>query len=103
MTDNTLAISAIMGLSTVELIKLWQSAAPSLEEMRTADQSDIYYNQRILDANYLGLGVAALIGGTSAILVRSWLPILMAMGSVAFVSWWHRQVLLSAQTIREGN
>lgn len=86
---------AVLGLSTVEIIKLWQSVAPSLEEVRNAEPDDIAIHQRMQDANYLGAGLAALIGGTTSVLLQSWLPIIMALGSVVLFSYWHLMVLRS--------
>lgn len=86
------ALFGVMGLTTVELVKLWQSVAPSLSDVRTAPEDDPSIAQRLLDADILGAGLALLIGGTTSILLRSWLPIFMALGSVLLISRWHHAV-----------
>lgn len=94
LQDTNPGLVAVMGLTTVEIVKLWQSVAPSLEDVRNAAPNDSAIGQRMLDANYLGVGLALLIGGTTSILLRSWLPVIMATGSVFLVSEWHHQVHL---------
>lgn len=87
-TEVGLIVGA-MSLTTVELVKLWQAAAPTLEQVRAADPDDPAIQQRLMDANYLGAGLAILIGGSTSFLIRSWIPIVIALGSVVLVSkWW---------------
>lgn len=93
--ETNVGLVAVMGLTTVEIIKLWQSVAPSLEEVRNASPEDSATAQRMLDANYLGAGLAILVGGTTSVLLKSWLPIIMSLGSVTLFSYWHRMVLNS--------
>lgn len=89
------AVIAVVGLSTVEIIKLWQSLAPSLAELRTAEPGNIGNRQRLMDADYMGAGLAVLVGGTCSLLLHSWLPIIVALGSVVMYSQWHHMVLNS--------
>lgn len=91
-----------MGLTTVELVKLWQSVAPSLEELRETPADSVAIATRLQDANYLGAGLAVLVGGTTSVLLKSWLPLLMALGSVTLFSYWHRMVYLGDHTVMEG-
>lgn len=99
--DANVGLVAVIGLTTVEIIKLWQSVAPTMEQVRSAPPGDAVIAQRMLDANYLGVALAAVIGGTTSILLQSWLPILMSVGSVSLFAEWHRQVLLSDNTVME--
>ncbi len=101
INDANPGLIAVMGLSTIELIKLWQSVAPSLEEVRAAQPGDEIIAQRMLDANWLGAGLAVLIGGTTSILLKSWLPVMLSVGSVALFSEWHRQVMFSTAITKE--
>ena len=94
--DANVGLVAVMGLTTVETVKLWQSLAPSLDELRCADPYSPKYMQRLLDANHLGAGLAILIGGTTSILLGDWLPIILALGSISLFAWWYRQVLYSS-------
>lgn len=87
-TEVGLIVGA-MSLTTVELVKLWQSAAPTLEQVRAADPEDVAIQQRLMDANYLGAGLAILIGGSMSFLIKSWIPLVISLGSVVLVSkWW---------------
>lgn len=95
MRDANVGLVAVMGLTTVETIKLWQSLAPSLEELRCASPNAARQQQRLMDANYLGAGLAILIGGTTSILLKDWLPIVISLASISLFAWWYRQVLYS--------
>jgi hypothetical protein len=101
IADANPGLVAVMGLTTVELVKLWQSVAPSLEDVRAAPADDVAIATRLQDANSLGAGLAIMIGGTTALLLKSWLPLLMALGSVALFSYWHRMVYLGDHTVME--
>lgn len=92
---------AVLGLTTVELVKLWQTTAPSLEDVRAAPPGDMAIQQRLMDANYLGAGLALLIGGTTSMLLKSWLPLIMALGSVVLVSQWHQMVYNSDNEVMQ--
>lgn len=95
MQQANVGLVAVMGLTTVETIKLWQSLAPSLEEVRKSNPYDPKNMQRLMDANYLGAGLAILIGGTTSILLKDWLPIVISLASISLFAWWYRQVLYS--------
>jgi hypothetical protein len=86
----------------MEVVKLWRDAAPSLEEMRSAPAGDPVIMQRILDANFMGAGLAVLVGGTVSYVTKSWVPVLLSLAVVAFMSYWYRQVLAADHTIMEG-
>lgn len=90
-----MGLVAVIGLTTVETIKLWQSLAPSLDEVRNAPPYDARLMQRMMDANYLGAGLALLVGGTTSILLKDWLPVIVSLSSVSLFAWWYRQVLNS--------
>lgn len=91
VSDRGLVLG-VLGLTTVQLIDQWQKNAPTLEEVRKAPKGDPAIQQRLMDANYLAAGMALLIGGTTAYLVKSWLPVIMAVGSVVLVSQWFQMV-----------
>lgn len=95
---NVHAVSTLMGLTTVSLINVWQSVAPTLQDVRDAPPGDPMIAQRMLDANYLGVSLAVFIGGTTSFLVKSWVPVIMAVGSVYIVSEWHSWILNSQST-----
>lgn len=101
MNDKAL-IAATLGFTTVEVVKLWRDASPTLEEVRSAPKADTAMQQRILDANYLGTGLAILIGGTVTYLTSNWIPLLLSLATVAFMSWWYRQVLVSDNDMMQG-
>ncbi len=101
--DSNPGMIAVLGLSSIEIIKLWQSVAPSLEEVRSAPADDIATAQRMMDANYLGTGLALLIGGTTSLLFKSWLPVIMSLGSVTMFAGWHRMVLNADNAPMKGN
>lgn len=92
-------IAATLGFTTLEVVKIWRDAAPSLEDVRRAPNGDIAIAQRILDANYLGAGLAIMIGGTVSYLSTSWIPLLLSLGTVAFMAFWYRMVLKSDHII----
>lgn len=100
LNGNALAVSGLMGLTTVELVKLWQSVAPTLEEVRDAESGDAVIAQHMLDANYLGVSLALFIGGTTGLLIKSWIPLVLAVGSVFIVSEWHSWIL-NSQSAKE--
>ena len=56
-------------------------------------------SQRLMDADYLGAGLAVMVGGTTSWLLHSWLPIIMSLGSVLLFSEWHRMVFNSDHTM----
>jgi hypothetical protein len=92
-------IAASLGYTTVEVVRLWRDAAPSLEEMRAAPAGDMVMWQRMLDANYLGAGISILIGGTVSYLTGSWIPILLSLATLSYVAFWYRMVLRSDHTM----
>lgn len=94
-------IAATLGFTTVEVVKMWRDAAPSLEEVRSAPPGDTAAAQRMLDANYLGAGLSLLIGGTVSFLTHSWIPLLLSLGTLAYMAWWYRMVLRSDHTVME--
>jgi hypothetical protein len=92
VSDDAGPLVAVMGLTTIQLINVWQSVAPTMKEVREAAPGDPAIAQRLMDADLLGAGLAVMIGGTTSLLIKSWLPILMALGSVTLFAYWHRQV-----------
>jgi len=88
-------IAATLGYTTVEVVKLWRDAAPSLEDMRAAGPGDAEMAQRVLDANFLGAGLAILLGGTVSYMSRSWVPLILSLGTLAYMAFWYRSVLSS--------
>lgn len=100
-TENAL-VAATLGFATIEVVKIWRDASPSLEEVRSAPIGDITMTQRIMDANYLGAGLAVLVGGTVSYLATSWIPLLLSLATVAFMSWWYRMVLTSDNEMMKG-
>ena len=100
-TEHAL-IAATLGFTTMEVVKLWRDAAPTLEEMRSAPMDDPVMRQRMLDANFLGAGLAMIMGGSVSWLMGSWIPILLTLGLVAFMAFWYRQVLAADETVMEG-
>lgn len=101
MNDKAL-IAATLGFTTVEVVKLWRDASPSLEEVRAAPIGDVTMQQRLMDANYLGAGLAVLVGGTVSYLTSNWIPILLSLATVTYMSWWYRQVLVSDNDMMKG-
>jgi hypothetical protein len=102
-THNPALIAATLGYTTVEIIKLWKDTAPSLADMRAAPENDVAMWQNMLDANYLGAGLSLLIGGTVSYLAKSWVPILLSLGTLSFMAFWYRMVLRSDHTMMEGS
>jgi hypothetical protein len=100
--ENEALVAATLGFTTMEVVKLWRDAAPSLEEMRSAGAGDPAVMQRMLDANIMGAGLAVIVGGTVSHLTHSWVPLLLSLGVVSFMSLWYRQVLAADHTIMEG-
>ena len=98
--ENAL-IAATLGYSTVEVIKLWMDAAPPLADIRSTPADNPAMMQRMMDANYLGAGVSLMLGGTVSYLARSWVPIMLSLGMLAFISYWYRMVLRSDHTMME--
>lgn len=99
-TEHAL-VAATLGFTTMEVVKLWRDAAPTLEEMRRAPLDDVAVHQRMLDANYLGAGLAIIVGGTVSYLTTSWVPLILSLGVVSFMAWWYRMVLNSDNTVME--
>lgn len=95
-------IAATLGFTTLEVVKIWRDAAPSLEHVRSAPDDDIAVAQRLLDANYLGAGLAIMIGGTVSYLSASWIPLILSLGTVAFMAMWYRMVFKSDHTMMLG-
>ena len=87
-------IAATLGFATIEILKMWRETAPSLKEVR-ANPNTIDFQQRFMDANYLCTGLAVLIGGTVAWMTKSWLPLLLSLGTLTYMAWWYRAVLNS--------
>lgn len=96
LIGNEGLIAVTLGFTTMEMVKLWQTTAPTLKEAREAEPGDITIQQRVMDANYLVAGIGFMVGGTVSWISKSWLPILLALGSASFISWWYKQVLMSA-------
>ena len=99
-TEHAL-IAATLGFTTMEVVKLWRDAAPTLEEMRRAAPDDTTIRQRMSDANFLGAGMALIMGGSVSWLMESWIPMILTLGLVAFMAFWYRQVLASDESIME--
>ena len=97
-TEHAL-IAATLGFTTMEVVKLWRDAAPTLEEMRRAPADDPVIRQRMLDANFLGAGMALIMGGSVSWLMESWIPMILTLGLVAFMAFWYRQVLAADDEI----
>lgn len=103
VTDSEHAlIAATLGFTTIEVLKMWQDSAPSLEDMRSAPDGDPAMRQRMLDANYLGAGLSLMIGGTVAWLSKSWIPLILSLGTLSFMAYWYKLVLRSDHTIMGG-
>jgi len=92
-------VAATLGFTTVEIIKLWRDSAPSLDDVRKAPNDDLATMQSLMDANYLGAGLAIMIGGMTSYLAESWIPVILSTASVAYIAWWYRMVLRSDHII----
>lgn len=93
--DDGLAFAAI-GATLVETVKIYQTNAPSLKELRCAPPGDFEARQLILDADIMGLVVVVALGGSGAMLIRRWYPILLAGMGLLLMSAYYRSVLRSA-------
>lgn len=89
-------VATAVGFGTFELIKLWRDAAPSLKEVRAAAPADVGMRQRLMDANYMSVGVIMVIGGSFAAATKSWGVLILPLLSVAMLSYWYHCVLNSS-------
>jgi hypothetical protein len=92
--EEGVAFGAV-GLAVVETIKLYIDAAPSLERVRKTDPGDYEIRQLLLDADLFGLVAVLAIGGSGAVLVRSYYPFLLAGTALLLLSTYYRSVARS--------
>ena len=87
------AATAVVGIATYQLWNAWQSAAPSLAELRSAAPGDIGARQKLLDANLTVGSLALVIGVTLAILTRDLTALIIMIVFFATLSMWHNSIL----------
>jgi len=94
-TNDGVALAGI-SLAVVTIINIYRDAAPSLEEIRTAEPGSPRESQLILDADMLGGIVVLAIGGGAAILTEKLYPFIFGLVSLAMISAYYRSVLRSS-------
>jgi hypothetical protein len=95
-TLETGAAVGIIGLAVVQSMSMYRDAAPSLEECRRSSPGDYRTRQHLMDADIYGGIAVAVIGGSAAVLTRSWVPLVLGSLGLIMLSSWSRMVLNSA-------
>ena len=84
------AATAVIGLAGFQLLQAWNTNAPSLAELRTAQPDDIGLRQRLMDSDIMVGGLALILGVSLAVLTKdlsALVVMLMIYGSVSL--WFH--------------
>lgn len=84
---------ALTGFAVWQLFSTYTTMAPSLSELRDTLGDSTAARQKLADADWCVGGIALLAGGTASYLSRSWLPLALITGALAWVSWYHHSAL----------
>lgn len=87
------AAAAIIGVGAFEVWKAWNKTAPSIPECRDANTNSVALRQQLMDADVTVGGMALVIGGSMAVLMRDWTPVVLMLLVFGCLSFLHKWVL----------
>jgi hypothetical protein len=91
---------ALTGFAVWELFGTYTTLAPSMETLRETHKDDTSARQKLRDADMCVGGIALLAGSAASYLSRSWVPLALVTGALAWVSCYHH-VALEGPTPRQ--
>jgi hypothetical protein len=91
------AAVAVVGLASIELWKMWQKSAPTLQDVRTAEPGCISTRQKLLDAEITVGSMALIIGAALAILTHDMTALIMLIVIFAALAFLHHWILAAEQ------
>lgn len=87
----------VLGLGLLQIVSLFETTAPSLEQLRGASDGDTTEAQNLLDATILVGSVVVFVAFIATISTGSSLPAFIFIGGFGLVATWHYLVLHSPQ------
>jgi hypothetical protein len=88
-------LGAAIGISAFGIYQMhsqYQSVAPKLSDLRSADSDSLKNQQALMDADFLVGGMGLLAGLTASILSRSWIPLVTTVLAFAWLTYWYHAV-----------
>lgn len=89
------AASALVGLSVIEVFKVYRDVAPTLQDCRASSSDDPKINQGLLDAEVMAGITAVILAGGAAFLTKSPLPLVLSALGMLLITQYYRSVLRS--------
>jgi len=84
---------ALTGFAVWSLFNCYTGMAPKLGELRDIHCDNTSARQRLMDADMCVGGIALLAGGFASWMSKSWAPVALVVGSLAWVSFYHHAAL----------
>ena len=93
VTQSPAFMVGVLGLGTLQIVSLYTSTAPSLQELRDAEPGDDRARQQLMDANIIVGTTTLIIAAMAAAVLNSGWPLLLFVGGLGLVMLWHHLVL----------
>lgn len=97
VTESPALFVGVLGLGFLQVVGLYESAAPKLKDTRGAPPGDISVRQQLLDADILIGGTTLIVAIAASVVMKSTWPIVFLFGGFVLVSSWHHMVLNSPE------
>ena len=88
-----LGAAAITGFAVWELYQTYCRMAPTLGELRDSARDETSMRQKLLDADMCTSGLVLIAGGAASWFAKSWVPAVVLVAALGWVSYYHRCVL----------
>lgn len=89
---ETGAAGAIVGLSLVELFKMYKDTAPDLTDIRDAPAHDYGMRQKLMDTNILVGSMAILVGTAMSYLAGTIIPAALMLAGFTLIAVYYYMV-----------
>jgi hypothetical protein len=89
------AAAGIVGLSFIELFKMYKDTAPDLVDVRKAPAGDYTIRQSLLDTNVLVGAMAIAVGSVTSFLSGTWIPVTLMLTGFTLIATYYYLVCRS--------
>lgn len=90
-----LGVGLTVGLGVAQLHNVYRSVAPHPSDLRAADPSSTAHRQALMDADFVGGGVALGVGVVAYAFTRQPIMLLLTIGGFLLISAAHHAILAS--------
>lgn len=97
LTQQPQLAVGVLGLGMLQIVSLFESTAPSLQELRSSPENDAARKQELLDATLIVGTLTVFVSVIANLATNSVLPGFIFIGGLSIVAAWHYMVLTAPQ------